>query len=65
MICNARYGVSTGSGSDRVSRGNKIELAGSLPGRYAPGSYLSLCRNQANVVAVLGLLFNCSAISTT
>jgi len=30
LICDARHGVGTGSGSDRVSDDNKIELAGSL-----------------------------------
>jgi peptidyl-prolyl cis-trans isomerase B (cyclophilin B) len=30
LICDARHGVSTGSGSDRVSGDNKIELASSL-----------------------------------
>jgi hypothetical protein len=29
-ICRARHGVSTGSGSDRVSGGNKLELTTSL-----------------------------------
>ena len=54
LICRARHGVSTGSGSDRVPGDNKLELATSLP-RSLPlpvlTSYIKLgnCRTATAV----------------